>query len=426
MDAGSEMGSKEPSTLIDTTMPLNITDLPLEIIEYVLRLLDALDIPTLIKMRKEIPALKDAIDFHKNVAGINARRKNGETWLIGAARNDDISAVEWLSSRKGVDFNAVDGLGLTALHYACLNGNDKMVSLLLEEEIFNGEAYVYREKDEVDPDIGVNIKAIFIDKKLGVKIGQYIHIEIDGLVQKWYKQVSDIIQINRGFFYSFAQVPTRSAPDGDGFEVIERRPIRSFPLSPAPQSAQALIFAYRKNINVNAKDGHGETPLHIASFKGYEKVVRMLLDNDPKADVNAEDNNSKTPLHMASQWGHEKVVQMLLDKGADVDAPNDNGWTPLHFASRNGHEQVVRVLLDKGADVNAKNNDGWTPLHSASENGHEKVVRMLLNNDPKADANAKNNDGKTPRDLAESKGHKDVVRMLLGKSADVNAKDNDG
>ena len=412
MDAGSEMGSKEPSTLIDTTMPLNITDLPLEIIEKVLRLLGTLDIPTLIKMRKEIPALKGAIDFHKNVAGINARRKNGETWLIGAARNDDTSAVEWLSSRNGVDINAIDDImELTALHYACLNGNDEIVSLLLEEsEIYNDWAYVYSEKfQDVDPEIGVFIDSICISEKLpGVEIGHYIHIKMNGL--NLCKQVSKIIKTNVGFAYQFthdaqlfpnAQVPIQSA------------------------RARALIFAYRKNININAQNFNGSTPLHFASRNGHEQVVRVLLDKGADANAMFKDDGW-TPLHFASQNGYEQVVRMLLDKGADVNAKDIGGWAPLHNASEYGYEQVVRVLLDKGADVNAKNNDGWTPLHSASENGHEKVVRMLLNNDPKADANAKNNDGKTPRDLAESKGHKDVVRMLLGKSADVNAKDNDG
>jgi ankyrin repeat protein len=72
------------------------------------------------------------------------------------------------------------------------------------------------------------------------------------------------------------------------------------------------------------------------------------------ADVNAKDDHGETPLHWASQRGHVHVVQALVEHGADAEAKDSKEWTPLHSASRWGHVQVVIELLKHGADVEAK------------------------------------------------------------------------
>ncbi|KAI1535686.1 Ank-2 multi-domain protein, partial [Pyrenophora tritici-repentis] len=87
----------------------------------------------------------------------------------------------------------------------------------------------------------------------------------------------------------------------------------------------------------------------------------LLLDAG--AEVNAQGGEYGNALYIASARGHEQVVKMLLDTGAD-----------LH----EGHEQVVKTLLDKGADVNAQGGGYGNALQAASEGGHEQVVKMLL------------------------------------------------
>lgn len=85
-----------------------------------------------------------------------------------------------------------------------------------------------------------------------------------------------------------------------------------------------------------------------------------------------------TPLHYASYLGFENVVQRLLEKGADVNAKNEKEGTALHLAAEKGHEAIARLLLEAGAEVDSEYSWGATPLYNAVLYGHSIIVRLLL------------------------------------------------
>mmetsp|Transcript_23593 Transcript_23593/g.32190 ORF Transcript_23593/g.32190 Transcript_23593/m.32190 type:complete len:739 (-) Transcript_23593:307-2523(-) len=158
--------------------------------------------------------------------------------------------------------------------------------------------------------------------------------------------------------------------------------------------------------------------LIVASFRGLEEVVRLLLAFD--ADPNYQTSIGVTALMMASESGFSKVVDMLLKAGADVDTTNKTfGATALMLASGCGEANVVETLLAAGADTEVKNTSfGATALMLASDGGHCKVVEMLLASGAKIDA--QNTTGSTALQLAGINAHLPVVEMLLtaeGKSA---------
>ena len=68
-------------------------------------------------------------------------------------------------------------------------------------------------------------------------------------------------------------------------------------------------------LDINAKNGGGETPLFIASKYSEKinstKIIKLLLDNG--ADINIQDNFGLTPLHIASQFSDITTVRFLLD-----------------------------------------------------------------------------------------------------------------
>jgi ankyrin repeat protein len=88
----------------------------------------------------------------------------------------------------------------------------------------------------------------------------------------------------------------------------------------------------------NHQDRGGWTPLHNASQKGHNEVVRLLLDplQAPIANVNAQDLNHNTPLHIVSFHGKTAVVTILLECGATLDARDRQGGTALRDAAQGG------------------------------------------------------------------------------------------
>lgn len=97
----------------------------------------------------------------------------------------------------------------------------------------------------------------------------------------------------------------------------------------------------------SVKGKKGSTPLHFATSRGNEEIVKILLQHS-KVNVNVKDVSGKTALHMACCEGHSKVCQLLLNYGADIKAVSADKTTPLHSAILNGHSEVARMILNRG------------------------------------------------------------------------------
>ena len=102
--------------------------------------------------------------------------------------------------------------------------------------------------------------------------------------------------------------------------------------------------------------------------QGLSKLDKDLLDAAKKGDlkgvmdaisrganVNAKDDHGRTALHYASWCGHIEVVKYLVDSGADVNAEDIGQWTPLHYvcvvhADRPEiFDEIYKYLVSKGA-----------------------------------------------------------------------------
>ena len=169
-----------------------------------------------------------------------------------------------------------------------------------------------------------------------------------------------------------------------------------------------ILSSFMVDVNCVFKRDFRSTPLLMASKRGCEEVVQLLLDRG--ADPNKASEDGCTPLHRAAWRGDKDVVQLLLDGGADPNKADEHGWTPLHCAARHSRKDVVRLLLKRGADPNKKDEDGETPLYKAAYEGFEDTVELLLERG--ADPNISIQNGNTPLIAAKGMKNKGVVRLL--------------
>ena len=64
----------------------------------------------------------------------------------------------------------------------------------------------------------------------------------------------------------------------------------------------------------------GATALHVASAKGYIRVMSMLVQGG--VDLNSQDIDGWTPLHAAAHWGQRDACQLLCENMADMEIRN--------------------------------------------------------------------------------------------------------
>ncbi len=149
-------------------------------------------------------------------------------------------------------------------------------------------------------------------------------------------------------------------------------------------------------ININAANENGMTPLMLGAANGHTEVVRTLLQFSGNNSLNIDDENGWTDV-----------------MSINVNAINKEGNTALMLASIKGHAKTIDALLeDPNLDVNVRNTDGITALMLAAANGYVAAVRSLAN-DARIDVNVATKSGRTALIWAADRGYAKIVRSLL-------------
>ena len=126
------------------------------------------------------------------------------------------------------------------------------------------------------------------------------------------------------------------------------------------------------------KDSRGDTPLHLACNSGNLEAVKAICEKFPElAKAICDDVN--TPLHLASANGFDKIVAYLFKFGVEIDAYNAFRLTPLMLAAQQGHVNALKVLLALNAEIGSADYEGETSFHKAVFNRYIGVIRLLLN-----------------------------------------------
>ncbi|KAK3875802.1 hypothetical protein Pcinc_019336 [Petrolisthes cinctipes] len=173
----------------------------------------------------------------------------------------------------------------------------------------------------------------------------------------------------------------------------------------------------------NGVSGHDQQTLLEAAIEGEVEVALKLIWRGVSADTvsTLQEHQGRRPLHLASDRGHENLVWVLLRAGAMVDARDQTEMTALHLAAWSGNLGVVTILIMHGADplLQVK---GHSAFHLAAEGGHVGVLRELKHRRPQ-DLQLPTADYKTPLHLAADNGNLAAVKWLLEEGADQEAKD---
>ncbi len=117
-------------------------------------------------------------------------------------------------------------------------------------------------------------------------------------------------------------------------------------------SGAGVVMARRRRQRQAAQRA-GQVLLQVTEAGDIVQMEALLAKG---AEVNARNAHGWTPLHVAAAGGDPAVLALLLKHGADVHAQSHIGTTPLDNATtRGGRQAVIDLLLAHGA----KRNGAW-------------------------------------------------------------------
>lgn len=159
----------------------------------------------------------------------------------------------------------------------------------------------------------------------------------------------------------------------DGFGVLQ------LAIEQSDTNMFSLLLA--RGADSTLSDNYGSTPLHQACRLGLEVVVDKLLKStsNPALLINCESVVLGTPLYVAAWKGFDKLLIKLLDNGAEINkaGPGNKLGSALMVACAKGHEDAVRLLLSRGASQVVEGSRFKSAVGTAQAFRQEAILKIL-------------------------------------------------
>ncbi|RFN48867.1 hypothetical protein FIE12Z_6922 [Fusarium flagelliforme] len=339
---------------------------------------------------------------------LSSDSKITKNWLLLISKRGDEhgeSVAKWLI-QQGVCTEVCDPQGRTPLHYAVLNGWKRCVSLLLERgvilsaDIDNMTPLHYTVKTDAE-----DIALAFINAGISVNtpvarhtylpsnyygrvayglkdseklLVQKSHTE-DGLTSLHLATLTGSQRMTR-FFLDHGANPNFRSESGETPLNLALRWDVNGPKRPNvvdfwndPDNRLEFILEY-----TDFDDGDDYYSIRDWIQERRLEIIDLLLDR-PEVDVNAQDNFGFSPLHIAAnnKYLSGLVVQKLIDKGADISLRTSEKKTPLHLAVASRNDAIVPKLLAIGANPTDTDSDGLNALHYAVKKSDLQMLQVI-------------------------------------------------
>lgn len=210
---------------------------------------------------------------------------------------------------------------------------------------------------------------------------------------------------------------------------------------------EALVTLIQAQADLTVRNKQGQTAATIAKTSGDSCAFELL-------EAAARTANGDTLLMTCAAQGYRQALAALLQQpGIDINARNPKGMTATMFAAASGRLETLIPLIDARPDLTLKDSRGrnalmvaestrWgssteaailaaaavapqrrgTTLMECAARGHVRAVRALLQHS-KQDINARDSNGRTALMLAAQSGHAEVLRALRHAQADPTIRD---
>jgi uncharacterized protein len=168
------------------------------------------------------------------------------------------------------------------------------------------------------------------------------------------------------------------------------------------------------NADLNARDSHGRTAVHVAAFAKQRDAIGALAKAGANLDLLEHDRYDAVTI--ASVSDDEATLRVLLSLGASAKQVTSRyDGTALIAAAHLGHDGVVAQLIAAGAPLDHINNLHWTAVIESivlGNGGPRHVATLKALVDAGANVHLTDRQGQTPLALARSRGYTEMVKLL--------------
>jgi ankyrin repeat protein len=315
----------------------------------------------------------DTVNQPRGDAGMSS----GARRLVQAAARADVAAVRLLL-REGVEVNAPDADGSTALHYAVWGDEVATVEELIRAGAHVSAANAFR------------LTPIYIAADNG-----------NPVIARRLLEAGADVNTTDGTGDTLLMAAVRSG-NRELVQLLLDRGAQINAVEPDLKHT-ALMYAVRKNnaaiielllgrgAAIEARTRVGAKPsVRPPGAGGGSHGVGIVRGGVPPQGEQLPTPGGMTPLLFAARDGARAAADVLVSAGADLNAVDPNGMTPLMMAITNDQLDVAQLLVEKGADVRMADAYGRTPLWAAveirnldvrsgaTENGVDREAAMRL------------------------------------------------
>jgi ankyrin repeat protein len=343
--------------------------------------------------------------------------------VAAAAQAQDAEQVRDLLKR-GVDVNAAQGDGMTALHWATMHGNAEMATMLLyaganvrattrlgsftplhlasqagaasliEPIIKAGGSVAARTSTGVTPLMfaATSGSVDTVAKLLAAGADIDAVEERQGETAVMFAADANRAEVVKALLAAGAQV-------GATTKIVD---LAALTAAPGEEALQQVQRGGRGGAPAAAGGGRGASATPAAPRLELPGVTRPFRYNELIGR-----QGGLTALLFAARQGAFDTARMLVEGGADVNhvSPADNA-SPLLMATINGHFDLAMYLLERGANPNVASEAGATPLYAAV---NVQWAPKSFYPQPRAY-------------LQQRASYLDLMKALLDKGADPNAR----
>ncbi|XP_055056119.2 uncharacterized protein ankdd1b isoform X1 [Misgurnus anguillicaudatus] len=330
--------------------------------------------------------------------------------FINAAKRNDVKGMKLFG--RGMNVNAINVHGRTALHYAVAFKNVEAVDMLL------------RSRAKLDLPDKHGLTAIHLAAWFGSL--EILMLLVQGGADQSIENTDGMNMVHCAAMNNHTDIVEYIVNDLQMgiLDKEDKYGNRPFALAAAHGCVSMLQMLMDDPYNMATMEENkdGDTPLHLAARNGQQEALRLLLDN---FNIRNEVNQAgQTALYLAADNAHEDCVQTLLEASCDPNILTLTKSSPLHPICERGHFPIVKLLIEGGTQLNAQNQHLETPFHLAVKNCHIAVIHTLL--EAGCDPNIQDHMGQTALHIVAEMGKVDVVEMILKAGVDLGIKDRQG